>query len=99
VDYMMHEIAKTTTGEGAKQAMAKRKLDSLGNVRAHCGMANDPKRIQRLKEQLNLANSLSEISKLTQVCATLAAEPALCLTLPRAALIAPILDCADSRLR
>ena len=70
VDFMMHEIAKTTTGEGAKHAMAKRKLDALGNVRAHCGMANDPKRIKRLEEQLDLASSLVEISKQTQVASS-----------------------------
>ena len=30
MDFMMHEIAKATTGEAAKQSMAKRKLDALG---------------------------------------------------------------------
>jgi hypothetical protein len=67
MDFMMHEIAKATTGEAAKQSMAKRKLDALGNVRAHCGVVNDPKRLKRLKEQLALADSLAEISKQTQV--------------------------------
>ena len=63
----MHEIAKVTTGEGATQAMAKRKLDALGNVRAHCGFANDEKRLKRLRQQMALADSLADISKQTQV--------------------------------
>jgi hypothetical protein len=44
---MMHEIAKHAHGEGAKQVMAKRKLDSLGNVRGDCGFANDPECMKR----------------------------------------------------
>ena len=64
---MMHEIAKHAHGEGAKQVMAKRKLDSLGNVRGDCGFANDPE----LKGQLQLADSLSMLSKeLTEEKAT-----------------------------
>ena len=47
IDFMMHEIAKHAHGEGAKQVMAKRKLDSLGNVRGDCGFANDPERMKR----------------------------------------------------
>ena len=65
IDYMMHEIAKQAHGEGAKQGMAKRKLDSLGNIRGDCGFANDPERMKRLKSQLQLADSLAEISKET----------------------------------
>ena len=77
-DFMMYAIAKTVTGEGAKQSMAKRKLDALGNVRAHCGAANDPKRMKRLREQLALADSVSEISKLTQVWVPLPNRPRSC---------------------
>jgi hypothetical protein len=51
VDFMMHEIAKHAHGEGDMQVMAKRKLDSLGNVRGDCGFANDPERMKRLKGQ------------------------------------------------
>ena len=63
VDYAMHEIAKHAHGEGAKQAMAKRKLDNLGYIRGECGLANDSERIQRLKNQLDLTESLAAISK------------------------------------
>ena len=59
----MHQIVSTTHGDGAKQAMAKRKLDALGNVRAQCGFANDPVRMKKLKNQLCLADSLGEINR------------------------------------
>ena len=62
-DYTMHEIAKHAHGEGAKQAMAKRKLDNLGYIRGDCGLANDPERVKRLKNQLGLTESLAAISK------------------------------------
>jgi hypothetical protein len=62
-DFMMHAIASTVTGEGAKQSLAKRKLDALGNVRGTCCFANDPQRLKRLRGQLELAESLAEINK------------------------------------
>lgn len=65
VDYAMHEVMSHVHGEGAKQSMAKRKLDALGNIRGDCGLANDPERLQRLRNQLQLADSLAEISKAT----------------------------------
>ena len=75
VDYAMHEIAKQAHGEGAKQAMAKRKLDNLGYMRGECGIQNDEDRRQRLKNQLNLTISVAAISK--EEAATKAANSAL----------------------
>ena len=63
VDYSMHEIAKHAHGEHAKQAMAKRKLDNLGYIRGDCGLANNPERVVRLKNQLCLTESLAAIAK------------------------------------
>ena len=65
VDYAMHEIAKHAHGEGAKQCMARRKLDNLGYMRAECVVANDPDRIRRLKKHLHLTESLAAINKET----------------------------------
>eukprot|EP00966_Prymnesium_polylepis_P236481 5468908-Prymnesium_polylepis.1 len=45
------------------QAMAKRKLDALGNVQSHCGFANDPVRLKQLQSQLQLADSIGEIKR------------------------------------
>ena len=61
----MHEIAKHAHGEGAKQAMSKRKLDNLGYARGESGLCNDPDRVKRLKNQLHLTESLGAISKET----------------------------------
>ena len=36
-------------GEGAKQKLAKRKLDGVGEVHSACGVANAPDRIRRLQ--------------------------------------------------
>ena len=44
--------------------MAKRKLDSLGNIRGHSSFANDGPRLKRLKNQLDLTVSISEINRL-----------------------------------
>ena len=65
VDYAMHAIAKHASGDGAKQAMATRKLDNLGYLRAESALANDPDRMQRLKNQLQTTESLAAISKET----------------------------------
>lgn len=40
-DFAMQTIMSATIGEGAKKNLAKRKLDSLGNLRGACGWAND----------------------------------------------------------
>ena len=62
-DFMMHEIMSHSHGVGAQQALAKRKLDSLGNLRGTSGLANDAARLKRMRAQLELAGSLAEISK------------------------------------
>lgn len=63
-DFTMAEIMSHAHGDGAQQALAKRKLDSLGNLRGLCGFANDEERMRRLKAQAQLASSLAEISKI-----------------------------------
>ena len=65
-DFAMGTIMAHAHGAGAKVNMAKRKLDSLGNLRGASGLANDDQRKQRLMNQLNLAKSLAAISKETQ---------------------------------
>jgi hypothetical protein len=64
-DFAMHEIMSHAHGAGAQQALAKRKLDSLGNVRGQSGFANDPARMKRLKSQLDLVVSIADIDKAT----------------------------------
>jgi hypothetical protein len=42
--------------------LAKRKLDSAGFIKAHSGIAHCPERLQRMKSELQLADSLAHIS-------------------------------------
>jgi hypothetical protein len=63
-DFMMGSIMATAHGEGAKQHMAKRKLDSLGCMVGQSGFRNDPGRVKKLKDQLRLCKSMAEINQL-----------------------------------
>jgi hypothetical protein len=36
---------------GAQKYLAKRKLDSVGFIKAHSGIANRPERVQRMKSE------------------------------------------------
>jgi hypothetical protein len=58
---------KDAGGEGASIRLAQRKLDNLGYIKAHSGLANDPKRLSRLQNQLDLAASLADISRIQEV--------------------------------
>ena len=43
--------------------LAKRKLDNLGHIKAHSGLANDPVMVGRMKRAIILAEALSRVSK------------------------------------
>ena len=48
-DYTTGAIIRDMCGEGAKQKLAKRKLDGVGEVHSVCSVANTPDRIRRLQ--------------------------------------------------
>jgi hypothetical protein len=48
---------------GAQKYLAKRKLDSVGFIKAHSGIANCPERVQQMKSELQLADTLAQISR------------------------------------
>ena len=50
-----------------KKRVARRKLDSLGGIKSWSGLANTEERIRRLKGRLELADALSEISRINQL--------------------------------
>jgi len=52
---------KAAGGGGGLIAGPKRKPDAMAAVRGHSGFLNDEKFIRRLREQLDLAQSVSEI--------------------------------------
>jgi hypothetical protein len=43
--------------------LAKCQLGSVGFIKALSGIANAPKRVQRMKSELQLADSLAQISR------------------------------------
>ena len=57
-----HEIMQDAIGQNAQLKVAKRKLDNLGFIQSHSGIQNNPERIERLKNQLEITASLAEIN-------------------------------------
>jgi hypothetical protein len=60
-DYSAGAMMKSARGSGAQTNAPKRKMDALAGIRGHSGVLNDPVRLKRLKEQSDLAQSLSSI--------------------------------------
>jgi len=60
-DYTLGAIMKAAGGGGGLVAGPKRKLDAIAAVRGHSGLLNDEKCLRRLRAQLDLAQSVSEI--------------------------------------
>jgi hypothetical protein len=65
-DMTAGSLMKDACGEGATQKHAKRKLDALGDIKAHCCFANGPERFAKLKRAAELAVSLSAINRAEQ---------------------------------
>lgn len=65
-DMTAGSFMKDAGGEGATQKLAKRKLDTLGDIKAHCCFANGPERYAKLKRAAELAVSLSTINRSEQ---------------------------------
>ena len=62
-DLTCRELMKDAGGDGATTKLAKRKLDSVGYIKAHCGVANTPERIAKLYAAAQLADSIAEIGR------------------------------------
>ena len=65
-DLSVQAILKDAGGEGATKKLAKRKLNTAGNITSHCGLQNHPERVKKLISALELTASLAEISALTK---------------------------------
>ena len=65
-DYTAGAMMKAAGGSGAQTNAPKRKMDALAGIRGHSGLLNDPGRMKRLKEQNDLAQSLSCIQRAQQ---------------------------------
>jgi hypothetical protein len=62
-DEIAGTVMKLASGIGAKHKLAKRKLGMDGGITSRCIVANDPKRVKRLRACYDLAASLAEISR------------------------------------
>ena len=54
-------ILKDAFGAGAKQRLAKRKLDSLGMVKAHCGLMNSKESLESYERLATMTASVAAI--------------------------------------
>ena len=64
------ELMRDAGGEAATQRLAKRKLDSWGNVKSHSGIVNDPAHMDRMENGRQLSASLADISCREQMATT-----------------------------
>ena len=61
-------IMKDAGGRGARNNQAKRKLNIFGELGGRCGLANDPAKLEKLKNRtMLLAASIGEIHRLEKV--------------------------------
>jgi hypothetical protein len=60
-DYNMGVIMRGAGGSGASIGLSKRKLDALSAVRGQSGFLNDDLRLSKMRDQLDLAASLSAV--------------------------------------
>ena len=56
-------IIEGVGGKGARFKLSKRRLDNLGYINSHCGIQNGEKRMDRLKSQLELTESLAKVKR------------------------------------
>ena len=61
-DLTVRSILRDAGGSGATKKLAQRKLNNSGAITSHCGLQNQPERIKKLKDALELTASLAEIS-------------------------------------
>jgi hypothetical protein len=59
-------ILKDAGGAGATKKLAQHKLNNAGAITNHCGLQNNPERVQKLLATVQLTASLAEISALTK---------------------------------
>ena len=67
MDLNQRAIISCAGGDGARLKLAKRRLDNLGFYSSDCGIQNDPGRLDRLKNQLELSASLAEIKNMAML--------------------------------
>ncbi len=62
-DLTVRSILRDPGGSGATKKLAQRKRNNSGAITRHCGLQNQPERIKKLKDALDLTASLAEIPR------------------------------------
>ena len=62
----VQSILKGAGGAGTTKKLAQRKLNNAGVITNHCGLQNNPERVQKLLAAVQLTASLAEIAALTK---------------------------------
>ena len=69
-DLTLRAIMRDSGGNGALRKLARRKLDNVGDIKAHCGIQNNPERIRQLSAARELSASITEIARKEHESAT-----------------------------
>ena len=57
------QIIKDAVGDGAKLKVARRKLNSIGNMHGHCAILNSDRNLKCMRDDLQLTDAIAEISR------------------------------------
>jgi hypothetical protein len=68
MDVTARVLMQAAGGSGATMKLATRRLDNVGYIKAHSGLANDPLRLERMNNCNTLAASMAEITRITAAC-------------------------------
>ena len=62
-DLTRGQIIKDAVGDGAKLKVARRKLNSIGNMHGHCAVLNSDRNLKCMRDDLQLTDAIAEISR------------------------------------
>jgi hypothetical protein len=65
MDVSAHVLMQAAGGNGATMKLATRRLDNVGYIKAHSGLANGPLCLKRMNNYNTLAASMAEITWIT----------------------------------
>ena len=56
-------IIRDAVGDGAALKVARRKLNTIGNMHGHCAVLNGAENLKRMRDDLQLTDAIAEISR------------------------------------
>ena len=70
-DLRAGNLMKDADGDGAVKKVAERKLNAIGNINLYFYFVNDDTNLEKMRNQLQLAASISEIGRIQRADQTL----------------------------